>query len=89
VPALLIPCDDRRPVTKTEFDLDKLWRYDAVGYDKNRVFLTKKHAYLDHRKNSLATDWVQHHSDAAKIQTVICPPRRSFTDPFTSWPSTR
>lgn len=66
VPALLIPSDDRRPVTKTEFDLDKLWRYDAVGYDKNRVFLTKKHAYLDHRKNSLATDWVQHHSDAAK-----------------------
>ena len=66
VPALLIPADDSRPVTTIEFDRDKIWRYDAVGYDENRVFLTEKNADLDHRSNSLATDWVQHHSDAAK-----------------------
>jgi hypothetical protein len=36
---------------KTEFNLDKIWRYDAVGYDENRVFLTGKQAYLDHLTN--------------------------------------
>jgi hypothetical protein len=66
VPALLIPADSSRPVTKTEFDLDKLWKYDAVGYDKNRLFLTEENAYLDHLTNPRATDWVEHHSDAAK-----------------------
>jgi hypothetical protein len=67
VPSLLIPADSSLPVTKTEFDLDKIWRYEAVGYDKNRVFLTEKHADLDHfTSNALATDWVQNHSDAAK-----------------------
>jgi len=66
VPALLIPSDDSRPVTKTEFDLDKIWQYEAVGYDKNRVFLTEKNADLDHLTNPLATRYVQHHSDAAK-----------------------
>jgi hypothetical protein len=66
VPALLIPADDSRPITTIEFDRDKIWRYDAMGYDENRVFLTEKNADLDHRSNSLASDWVQHHSDAAK-----------------------
>jgi hypothetical protein len=66
VPGLLIPAVSSRRVTKTEFDLDKIWRYEAMGYDKNGVFFTETHAYLDHLTNSLATDWVQNHSDAAK-----------------------
>jgi hypothetical protein len=93
VPALLIPADDSRPVTKTEFDLDKIWRYDAVGYDKNRVFLTEKNAYLDHLTNSLATDWVQHHSDAATDPDSRLPsPERLYgpvyvvaRDPIMKW----
>jgi hypothetical protein len=65
VPAVLIPLGNGR-ITRTEFDLDRLRKYKAVGYDENRVFLTEKHADLDHGKNSLATDWVQNYSDAAK-----------------------
>jgi hypothetical protein len=66
VPALLIPTDRARPIATVEFDLDKICRYEAVRYDKNRVFLTEKHAYLDHLTNSRASDWVLNHSDAAK-----------------------
>jgi hypothetical protein len=66
VSALLIPADRSRPIAKTKFDLDKIHRYDAVSYDRDRVFLTKKRAYLDHGWNPHATEYVKHHSDAAK-----------------------
>jgi hypothetical protein len=66
VSALLIPADRSRPIAKTKFDLDKIHRYDAVSYDRDRVVLTKKHAYLDHGWNPHASEYVKHHSDAAK-----------------------
>jgi hypothetical protein len=37
-----------------------------VSYDRDRVFLTKKHASLDHGWNPHATEYVKHYSDAAK-----------------------
>ena len=88
VPALVIPTGNGA-VAETRFNLAKLRKYKAVRYDDNRIFFTEKHADLDRGKNELATDWVQNYSDAAKIQTLICPARRCFADPSTSWPSTR
>jgi hypothetical protein len=53
-------------MTDTEFDLDKIRKYDAVSYDRGRVFLTEKHADLDHGWNPHATEYVKQYSDAAK-----------------------
>jgi len=66
-----------------EFDLDKIWQYEAVGYDKNRVFLTEKNADLDHLTNPLATRYVQHHSDAAKNPDSHLPsPEKLYGDVY-------
>jgi hypothetical protein len=59
----------------------------------NRVFLTEKHADLDHRKNWLATDWVQNHSDAVKDPDSRLPsPKKLYgpvyvvaRDPIMKW----
>ena len=93
VPALLIPPDDSRPVTMTEFDLDKIWRCEAVDMTKNRVFLTEKYADLDHRKNRLAIRHAEHHSDAAKDPNSRPPSPEKLhgnvyvvaRDPLTKW----
>jgi hypothetical protein len=67
VTALRIPVGDFDRITRTKFDLDNIWKYEAVRYDKNRVFLTEKYADLEHlTSNSRASDWVLNHSDAAK-----------------------
>jgi hypothetical protein len=69
MPAVLIPASTSRPITQIEFDQDKLWQYDVARYDLSSVVLTKKHAERDQAipvPNSLATDYVKNHSDAAK-----------------------
>jgi hypothetical protein len=80
VPALLIP-SGTGPITETKFNLAKLRKYEAVRYDENRIFLTEKHADLDHTKNSLATDWVQNYSDAAKDPDSGLPPSEKLHGP--------
>lgn len=83
VPALLIPADSSRPVTRVEFDQDKLLRYKAVRYDENRVFLTKKNAERDQAipvPNSRASDYVKNHSDAAKYPDSRLPPPEDLYD---------
>lgn len=68
VRALLIPASSSRPITKTDFDLDKLSQYKVARHDTRLVFLTKKNAKRDElwKPNSLASEYVRNHSDAAK-----------------------
>jgi hypothetical protein len=65
----------------TEFDLDKIRKYDAVSYDEDRVFLTEKHADLGHGWNPHATEYVKQYSDAAKDPDSQLPiPKKLYGD---------
>src|SRR4029453_11448466 len=68
VRALLIPASSSRPITKADFDLDKLSQYKVARHDTRLVFLTKKNAKRDElwKPNSLASEYVRNHSDVAK-----------------------
>jgi hypothetical protein len=84
VPALLIPADSTRNVREIEFDLDRLWRFKVVRYDRGRVFLTKENAKRDELKsNSLASEWVQLYSDAAKDpDSRLATPEKLYGDVY-------
>jgi hypothetical protein len=69
VSALRIPAGRLDPVTKLKFDGDDLLRheYKAIRFDRDKAFLIKTNAKRDYpTRNSLASDYVQQKSDAAK-----------------------
>jgi hypothetical protein len=83
VRALLIPASSSRPITKTDFDLDKLSQYKVARHDTRLVFLTKKNAKRDElwKPNSLASEYVRNHSDAAKDpDSRLDPPEDLYGD---------
>jgi hypothetical protein len=67
VSALLIPANSSLPPTEVKFDQDRLCQYEVAGYDRDKVFLVEKNAERDYSmSNWLASEYVLHHSDAAK-----------------------
>jgi hypothetical protein len=74
VPALEISADGSR-IREFRFDGDKQSQYKAVICDRKRAVLKKKDAELDKPiRNPLASDYVQHHSEAAKEPDSRRPP---------------
>src|SRR5215211_3839673 len=81
VPALRIPANRSRPIEDCKFDGDQHWRYKAVRYDRDKVYLTKKNAEVDEiLPNSLATNYVRDHSDAAKNPASRPATRKKLAD---------
>ena len=64
LPALRISADGSR-IEQFTFNGNEHWRYEALRSDRNRAILMKKDAVLD-IENSLASDYLRNHSDAAK-----------------------